>query len=45
MGGILEIFFIIIEAIMEPISEHAFTCAAIQAFNLVKHSTQEMLFD
>ena len=44
MGGILEVFFIILEAIMNPISEHAFTCAAIQAFYLVKHSAQEMVF-
>ena len=29
---------------MEPISEHAFTCAAIQAFYLVKHSAKEMIF-
>lgn len=27
-----------------PISEHAFTIAAIQAFYLVKHQTQDLLF-
>ena len=27
-----------------PISEHAFTIAAIQAFYLVKHKTEDLLF-
>ena len=29
---------------MMPISEHAFTIAAIQAFYLVKHKTEDLLF-
>lgn len=29
---------------MMPISEHAFTIAAIQAFYLVKHQTEDLLF-
>ena len=44
IGGILEIFILILEWTMKPISEHAFTCAAIQAFYLVKHSASEKIF-
>jgi len=44
IGGILEIFILILEWTMKPISEHAFTCAAIQSFYLVKHSASEKLF-
>ena len=44
IGGILEIFILIVEWTVQPISEHAFTCAAIQAFYLVKHSASDMIF-
>jgi hypothetical protein len=44
IGGILEVFILLVEWTMEPISEHAFTCAGIQAFYLVKHSASEMIF-
>ena len=44
IGGILEVFILLVEWTMEPISEHAFTCAAIQNFYLVKHSASDMLF-
>jgi hypothetical protein len=38
IGGILEIFMFVVELVMEPISEHAFMCAAISSFYIIKHS-------
>jgi hypothetical protein len=44
IGGILEIFMFVVELVMEPISEHAFMCAAISTFYIIKHSSEEKFF-
>jgi hypothetical protein len=44
IGGILEIFMFVVELIMGPISEHAFMCAAISTFYIIKHSSEEKFF-
>ena len=45
IGGILEIFMFIVELVMEPISDHAFKCAAISSFYIIKHSSEETFFN
>ena len=45
IGGILEIFMFVVELVMEPISEHAFMCAAISTFYIIKHSSEEKFFN
>jgi len=45
IGGILEIFMFVVELLMGPITDHAFTCAAISSFYIIKHSSEGTIFN